>query len=172
MDFIKLKLRRLRRRNRIPHGLLVSVSAMLAAIVLTATLGATLLALPASAKTDFRMPRTEDGIVTDGDGVIDSGAVSDMLPNGTDMMPDGDGSAEGESIIPDVSSGDTVESGEVSTTDAPTDSATTDRETAGMGDDVAENNTLAWVIGLVALAAVVIAIVLIIRWATNSRKTH
>lgn len=176
MDYIKMKLRRLKRRNRIPHGFLVSVSAVCAVLVLTALIGTSLLALPASAKMGMRMPRTEDGIVTDGDGIIESG---DMLPEGSDippavsdMIPDGDGSAEGESILPDGTGSDTESESGTLTTDTTGQSQTTDgaTTTGAMDDVVEESNAIAWVIGLVVLAAVVIAVILIIRWASGARR--
>ena len=167
-----MKLRRLRRRNRIPHGLLVSVSAVCAVAVVAAMFAMSLLALPASAKNGMRMPRTEDGIVTDGDGIIESGDVlpegSDLVPDGSESSPMGDGSANGESIVPDVS-----ESGSgAMTTDTARPSQSTDQTTTGMIDDVVEeSNAIAWVIALAILAAVVIAVILIIRWASGSRRS-
>ncbi len=163
MDFIKTRLRRMRRRNRIPRRIFASVGASVLLLVLSLTL----LTLPASAKNGMRMPRTENGVVTDGDGIINSGdSASDMLPE------IGDAVSEGLSeMLPDSSSngGSTVTS---PVTQAPGAGTTATPDSSGNGDmaDDGAGNMIAWIIGLVVLAGVVIAIVLIIRWASSSRR--
>ena len=166
MDFIKTHLRRVRRKHRIPRGLLVSASLAVAAVILTTVC----LALPASAKMGMGMPRTENGVVTDGDGIIESGDMlpegSDIMPDGSDVIPGGDESAEGESILPDVTESGTVES----TTDTVSGTTATTTGNGTVADDAEEGTVLAWIVGLIILATVVIAIVLIVRWTMGGRR--
>lgn len=159
MNHIRINLRRMRRRNRIPSRLLAAVSSSLLLLVLMMSL----LALPASAKNRMRMPRTDNGVVTDGDGIISSDdGITDMLPDVGDAITDGI-----EDILPDGSDGVTT-AGETSA--VTTSHVTTNHAGNETVDDARDNNMLAWIIGLVVLAGVVVAIVLIIRFASGSRR--
>ena len=160
MNFIRISLRRTRRRNRIPMRLLAAVSASLLLLVITASL----FAFPVSAKNGMRMPRTESGVVTDHDGIISGDSVSDEISDIGDAITDG---------IDDMLPGGTDSStaaGDTSAVTTAQSAATTNHAEGGMADDAMGGNMLAWIIGLVVLAGVVVAIVLIIRFA--SRKEH
>ena len=162
MDFINARLRRMRRRNRFPGRIFAAV----ALSVLLFTLTVSLLILPASAKNKMRMPRTDDGIVTDEDGIIGSGdATSDMIPEIGDSVSEGI-----DNMLPSLSTdGSSRETAPV--TQAPGAGTTNVPESSGaMDENGAVGNTIAWIIGLVVLAGVVIAIVLIIRWASGNRR--
>lgn len=168
MDFIKTRIRRMRRRNRIPRRIFAAVGASLLLLVLSMSL----LVLPASAKNGMRMPRTEDGIVTDGDGIINSGdAMTNPIPEIGDKVSEGI-----DDMIPDMSS-DGASQGTTPVTQAPgagttATPGTSDNGNGGSMTDDGVGNTLAWIIGLVVLAGVVIAIVLIIRWASGNKREH
>lgn len=112
----------------------------------------------------MRMPRTESGIVTDHDGIISGDSVSDEISDIGDAITDG---------IDDMLPGGTDSStaaGDTSAVTTAQSAATTNHAEGGMADDAMGGNMLAWIIGLVVLAGVVVAIVLIIRFA--SRKEH
>lgn len=175
MRYLIERLRRGRRRNRIPYGLLVSVG-----LVLLLTL--TLLALPASAKGGMRMPRTGDGIVTDGDGIIDSSGIAGDVPDVTDLLPDGsmNDTATGEgsdALDPTVSGTGTAESGTDGGTSEPSGTVTgapkpnKPSATTDAVDNAADAMGVApWVIGLILLALIVGIVILVVWWATGSRR--
>jgi len=161
MDFIKINLRRMRRRNRIPSRLLAAVSSSLLVLVLTMSL----LVLPASAKNGMRMPRTDSGIVTDGDGIISSDDGTGMLPDVGDKVTD-----KVESILPDNTTAPGTSGGDASSSTNTTTPGTTNNGTGDTAGDDAGSNMIAWIIGLTVLAGVVVAIVLVIRWASRKES--
>ena len=173
MDYIMMKLRRVRRKNRVPHGLLVSAAMML---MLVTVLSVSLLAVPASAKVRITMPRTEDGIVTDDDGIIDSSGIAGDVPEMTDLLTnDGSAGTEGSDALDPVTSdtGTTAESttGSATTDRVTTDGATTDGATTGMMDDAADAMGVSpWVIGLILIAVLAVVVILIVWWVSGSRK--
>ena len=155
----------MRRRNRIPRRIFAAVSASILLV-----LSMMLLVLPASAKNGMRMPRTEDGIVTDGDGIINSGdAMTNPIPEIGDSVSEGI-----DNILPNTTS-DGASQNTAPVTQAPgagtTNTPESSRNDVGMTND-GMGNTLAWIIGLIVLAGVVIAIVLIIRWASGNKREH
>ena len=168
-----MKLRRGRRRNRIPYGLLASV-ALSMLVVLTVTLSAGLMSLPTSAK-NHRMPRIEgsNGVVTDGDGIIDSNGIAGDIPEVTDLipqMPNGRTGNEGSDAL-DPAAGDvTGETNAPETSTPVTSERTTDATTTDMIEEMTGSDTATWIIGAAILAVVVIAIVLIIRFASAPRR--
>lgn len=172
MRYILTKLRRGRRRNRIPHGLLVSV-ATVTVLVLTLTLSCALFALPTSAEMRMRMPRTDDGIVTDGDGIIDSDGPMGTTPDLTDMLPNGSGTEGSDALDPTESgTGIGTESGTEVVTDAPTtDKGTTAESTTGTVDNVADETGISpWVVALVLIAVIVTAIILVVWWMSGRKR--
>lgn len=177
MSEILKHFRRRRRRSRIPHGLLVSVSMMLLAVVLMSVL----FALPASAKMkDFRMPRTENGVVTDSDGIIDSDGIasdipdaSDLIPDATDLIPDGSAATEGPNGGSDALDPTVTSEGETSslgTTAENTTAAGTTTANTTAGDGIMGMDTRGWVIAIVILALVVLVIVILVWWATGTKR--
>ena len=180
MRYLIERLRRGRRRNRIPHGLLVT-AAMTLILAVTLMLSASLLALPASARSRIRMPRTGDGIVTDGDGIIDSTGIAGDVPDVTDLLPDGSmndvesgtGTGEGSDALDPTVSGTGESGSDAGTTDPETTKKETTRAdaTTNAVDDAADAMGISpWVIGLILLAVIVGVVILIVWWATGSRR--
>lgn len=164
MRYILTKMRRVRRSRRIPHGLLVA--AVMAVLVLTMTLSMSLIAIPASAEMrDFRMPRTDSGVVTDHDGIIQSGDMLDTSDaKGTEAHPDSNTTNNGTDIL-DPNTTDTA--GGTTTDKAPV----TSNAVSDMVDDVANGTGMApWVVGLIILAVVIGIIILIVWWVSGSRR--
>ena len=153
----------MRRRNRFPRRL-IAVSLATLLLVLTASL----LTLPAFAKNGMRMPRTEDGVVTDGDGIIGSGdGMTNPIPEIGDAVSEGI-----DDLLPNASTDGTA-GGTTPITEAPGagTSSVSATESGGSADDGGAfgGNAVAWIIGLTVLAGVVIAIVLIVRYASSKR---
>ena len=170
MRYILTKLRRGRRRHRIPHGLLVS-AALMVTLVITMTVAASLFAIPASAKMrdHIPMPRTEDGIVTDGDGIIDSDGMAGDIPDVTDLLPGGSGMNEGSDALDPVVSGTEGARDSGTTAESTTEKATT-AESTNMVEDAADSMGISpWIVGLIILAVVAVIIVIIIRFASGTR---
>lgn len=159
MRYILTKLRRGRRRNRIPYGLLVS------AVLLSVFLAVSLLVLPASA----RMPKTSDGRVTDGDGIIDSDGVAGDVPPVTDLIPGM--STDAESGVKDPVTTERVTDPVTETTARVTEGVTTRPVTSEVGG---AGNTASgispWVIAFLIFAVIVAAVVVVIWWTMGRER--
>ena len=133
---------------------------------LLAALAATTLTLSASAAIDVRMPRTEDGIVTDGDGIIDSDGIASDMPEMSDLLPDGSGGEGSDALDPADSGTATVTTAE-ETTEKVTESVTA-RETTGVIEDAADGMGIRpWVVVLILIAVVSVVIALVVWWLSD-----
>ena len=156
MRYILTRLRRSRRKNRIPHGLLVS------AVLLTLLLTFSVLVLPASAR--MRTPKASDGQVTDGDGIIDSDGVAGEVPPVTDLIPGM--STDAESGVKDPMTTERVTDPVTETTARVTEGVTTRPVTTAAADGAGNTagGIAPWVIAFLIFAVIVTAIVVVIWW--------